>query len=92
MEIRKIFRAGNSLVVSLPREALERMGLAEGSRLILTVEPDRRALVFQPLQEDLLDIAREVIDEYRPFLASPPGGAPGAGSPSAAHRNGRTRP
>lgn len=69
LEIRKVFRAGNSLVISLPRAALAEMGLQEGSRVIVTVERDRRAIVIEPLQEDLLEIAREVIDEYRPFVA-----------------------
>lgn len=68
MEIRKVFRAGNSLVISLPRQVLETMGLQEGSRLMVNVERNRRALVLQPLEEDLIDIAREVIDQYRPFL------------------------
>lgn len=68
MEIRKVFRAGNSLVISLPRQILETMGLQEGSRLMVSVEMSRRAVVLQPLEEDLIDIAREVIDQYRPFL------------------------
>lgn len=70
MELRKLFRAGNSLVVSLPRDVIAAMGLEEGSRLILTYERDRRALILEPLREDLIEIAREVIDEYRPFVES----------------------
>src|SRR5690606_27564141 len=69
LEIRKVFRAGNSLVISLPRAAMADMGLQEGSRVIVTVERGRRAIIIEPLQEDLLEIAREVIDEYRPFVA-----------------------
>lgn len=88
MELRKLFRAGNSLVVSLPRAVITAMGLEEGSRLILTYERDRRALVLEPLREDLIEIAREVIDEYRPFLESDHPAASAGGTVPTPHRDG----
>jgi len=37
MMIRKVFKTSNSLVVSLPRESIEQLGLAEGSELAVEV-------------------------------------------------------
>lgn len=73
--VRKIFRTGNSMVVSLPKDALELLGLAEGAEVSVEVDQERRRIVITPVQSALPGVdeefARQVaefIAQYRPAL------------------------
>ena len=73
--IRKIFKTGNSLVVSLSRESIEMLGLREGSELSIVVDSDERQIILSPARPTTGDIdptfARqldEFIEQYRPAL------------------------
>lgn len=73
--VRKVFRTGNSLVVSLPRESIALLGLHEGSELNIEVDVDQRHILLSPIEPAVADIdaefARqldEFIDRYRPAL------------------------
>ena len=73
--LRKVFRAGNSVVVSLPREAVEYLGLYEGSEISVELDREARQLVLRPLAVEMGDVdaefARQVdsfIERYRPAL------------------------
>ncbi len=73
--LRKLFRAGNSVVVSLPREAIEYLGLTEGSEVSVELDREGRQLVLKPLSVEAGDVtpefARQVdafIERYRPAL------------------------
>lgn len=75
--ISKVFQAGNSLAVSLPREFMEMLELGEGSELAVVVDLEARRIVFSLVEPGLVDIdpvfARqlaEFIVEYRPALAA----------------------
>ncbi|MCL6451630.1 MAG: hypothetical protein K6T75_10095 [Acetobacteraceae bacterium] len=50
MEIRKVFRAGNSLVVALPRDALRELGLEEGAPVAVEVDASKRRLVLRAVE------------------------------------------
>ena len=73
---RKVFKTGNSLVVSLPKDLLESLGIKNGTEV--SVEFDRKnhqiliRLAELPLAGDLSqEFARQVnefIDQYRPAL------------------------
>ena len=70
---RKIFKTGNSMVVSLPADALEAVGLALGDEVTVTVEPDHQRIVITPLalpgvRPDFLQRVDRFIDDYRPAL------------------------
>jgi antitoxin MazE len=72
---RRIFKTGNSLVISLPRETLISLGLQEGSKVWVTVDEERGRIIIEPLRASLADIdpafARQLddfIDRYRPAL------------------------
>ena len=72
---RKIFRSGNSLVVSLPAEALEPFGLAEGAEVSVEVDREHGGILVRPRERGVKDVdpefAREVmafIERYRPAL------------------------
>jgi antitoxin MazE len=73
--VRKIFRTGNSTVVSLPKDALDFLGLAEGSEVHLELDREHRQLILAPLERDLPGVdeafARQIadfIEAYRPAL------------------------
>jgi putative addiction module antidote len=72
---RKIFKTGNSLVVSLPRESLQSLGLEEGSEVNVVLDESKGHIVIEPSRPSLADIdstfARqldEFIEKYRPAL------------------------
>jgi putative addiction module antidote len=71
--LRKIFKTGNSMVVSLPREMLESLGAADGSDVSVELEDGK--IVIRPMRqavpgvdEDFARQLSEFIDEYRPAL------------------------
>ncbi len=73
--IRKVFKAGNSLVLSLPRATLAALGLSEGSELKITLDVEAGRIVLSPLRPPAGDIdatfARQLDDfitQYRPAL------------------------
>lgn len=72
---RKIFRAGNSLVISLPKEAIDLLGLAEGADVDVEVDQEHRQVFISPVKVSLAGVdeefARRVarfIEQYRPAL------------------------
>ena len=73
--VRKIFKSGNSLVVSLPGDALERLGLEEGSEVTVAVDEREGRIVIERAHSSLTDVdavfARQLddfIERYRPAL------------------------
>ncbi|MDT8900473.1 AbrB/MazE/SpoVT family DNA-binding domain-containing protein [Anaeroselena agilis] len=49
MEVRKVFKAGNSSVVSLPFEMLKALGLKDGSHVSVELNREKRELVLKPV-------------------------------------------
>ncbi|HXF69068.1 MAG TPA: AbrB/MazE/SpoVT family DNA-binding domain-containing protein [Thermoflexus sp.] len=73
--LRKIFRTGNSAVVSLPKDALELLGLREGSEVSVEVDRERRRIIITPVgsalpgvDEEFARQVAEFIEQYRPAL------------------------
>jgi putative addiction module antidote len=71
--LRKIFKTGNSMVVSLPREMLESLGVADGSDISVELEDGK--IVIRPIRQTVPGVDEEFarqlsefIDEYRPAL------------------------
>ena len=46
--IRKVFRTGNSMVVSLPKEMLDALELREGGAVSVELDSERRNIVIRP--------------------------------------------
>ena len=72
---RKIFKSGNSLVVTLPAESMELLGLGEGSEVTVTVDQDGQRILIEPSARPGAEItpafARQLddfIEQYRPAL------------------------
>lgn len=56
MEIRKIYRAGNSLVFSIPKEYLETLRLREGGNLAVYCDMATRSIVARPVDVEQVTI------------------------------------
>ena len=73
--IRKIFRTGNSTVVSLPKEMLDALHLTEGGEVSLELDTEHGRIVVAPSTAEAAGVdaefAKQVadfIDQYRPAL------------------------
>jgi antitoxin component of MazEF toxin-antitoxin module len=74
---RKIFRTGNSIVISLPRQALEYLGNQEGAEVSVELDHDLLQIVIAPIDvglaiagvvEEFPHQVKEFIEQYRPAL------------------------
>lgn len=73
--VRKVFKTGNSLVVSLPKEAIQLLALKEGSDVSITVDKVQEQIIIEPAYEEIASVdkafARQVtefVELYRPAL------------------------
>jgi len=72
---RKIFRTGNSTVVSLPADVLEAVDLELGDEVTVVADPEQRQIIITPAGASLpgvrpgfLDHVDRFIAQYRPAL------------------------
>lgn len=49
MEVRKVFKTGNSCVVSLPLNMLKALGLKDGAHVSMEVNREKREIVLKPV-------------------------------------------
>jgi putative addiction module antidote len=62
-------KVGGSLVVILPKEALERLKIAEGDTVSLTEAPGAYRIVnYDPALEQEMESARRMAKKWRPVL------------------------
>ena len=74
--LRKIFRTGNSIVVSIPKDILDELKLSEGEDVSVELDSKQRQIVISTVKKPLAvgvdkTYARQVeefIKEYRPAL------------------------
>jgi putative addiction module antidote len=65
----KVTQIGNSLGVVLPKEVVERLGIARGQILSLAETPNGIELsAFDPEFEEQLRVAEKIMDRYRNTL------------------------
>lgn len=50
---RKIYRTGNSLVVTLPKDALDQLRMREGTEVEIKITDEQDALIISPMEESL---------------------------------------
>jgi putative addiction module antidote len=74
---RKVFKTGNSVVVSLPQEFLEALNTQLGENVEMLLDRENQQVIIKPLQGSLekagitADFAQQLdafIKEYRPAL------------------------
>jgi len=73
---RKVFKTGNSLVVSLPKDLLESLGMQDGTDVSVELDRKNRQILIRPaelplagdLSQEFAQQVNEFIDQYRPAL------------------------
>jgi putative addiction module antidote len=65
---RKLFRSGNSTVVSLPSEALDALGLEPGDEVTVAADPAGGRIVITPVEPSLPDVSPGFLDEVDRFV------------------------
>lgn len=74
---RKVFKSGNSMVISLPREVTEYLKIRAGTEVTVALDRERRQIVIAPVELPIAatgitpEFARQVtefIEQYRPAL------------------------
>jgi antitoxin component of MazEF toxin-antitoxin module len=75
--LRRLFKTGNSVVLSLPKEILDGLGLVNGENVSLELDRQQRRVIITPVEKPLAiagvdeDFARQVngfIELYRSAL------------------------
>lgn len=75
--LRKVFRTGNSVVVSLPREVLDYLNIQEGTEIEVDLDRENRQVILKPVamplakagvDEKFAHQVAEFIEQYRPAL------------------------
>ena len=75
--LRKIFKTGNSVVVSLPRDIISYLNITEGTEVNVELDREKRQIVITSVDPPLAaaDINREFaqqitdfMEQYRPAL------------------------
>jgi antitoxin MazE len=74
--LRKLFKTGNSIVVSLPKDITEPLGVSEGTDVSVELDRENRQIIIRPtappiagdIDEDFARQLAEFIEEYRPAL------------------------
>jgi antitoxin component of MazEF toxin-antitoxin module len=73
----KVFKSGNSLIISLPKDALELVGISEVSEVSVDLDRDKNRIVISSVEEPMAvagvykTFAHQVaesVDRYRPAL------------------------
>jgi putative addiction module antidote len=75
--IRQLFKTGNSVVLSLPKEVLDDLGVKVGESINLELDSEQRRVILTPVEKPIAiagvneEFARQVdafIQQYRPAL------------------------
>ena len=75
--LRKVFKTGNSMVVSLPKEAIEFLHMAEGTEVSVEIDRENRQILITPVNPTYAEAGidpefahqvAEFIEQYRPAL------------------------
>jgi antitoxin MazE len=75
--LRKIFKTGNSVVVSLPKDVIEYLNMREGTEVNVELDREKRQIVITPAEPPLAipdvdpEFAQQItefIEQYRPAL------------------------
>jgi putative addiction module antidote len=65
---RKIYRTGNSLVVTLPKDALDRLRMSEGTEVDIKINEKERVLVISPAEDSLDGVDEEFAAQVGRFI------------------------
>jgi antitoxin MazE len=72
--LRKVFKTGNSVVISLPKDALDLLGIREESDVSVDIDRENRQVIISPakgplaeagVDEEFAQQVSEFINQYR---------------------------
>ena len=74
--LRKVFKTGNSLVVSLPKDLLDPLGVHDGTNVSVELDHENQQILIKPVDlpvagaitSDFAQQVDEFIQQYRPAL------------------------
>jgi antitoxin MazE len=75
--IRRLFKSGNSIVLSIPKEVLDDLGIKDGENVHLELDHEQRRFIISPVEKPRAlpgidaEFAKQVdafIQQYRPAL------------------------
>ncbi len=75
--IRHLFKTGNSIVLSLPKEILNELGVKDGESVSLELDREKHRVIITPIEKPIAiagvneEFARQIdefIELYRPAL------------------------
>jgi antitoxin MazE len=75
--IRRLFRTGNSIVLSLPKQVLDALGVKDGESVNLELDREQHRVIITPVEkpfildgvnEEFASQVDEFIQQYRPAL------------------------
>ena len=75
--LRRLFKTGNSVVLSLPKEILDSLGVSSGEDVSLELDLKQRRVIITPAEklpvvagvdEEFARQVSEFIEQYRPAL------------------------
>lgn len=74
--LQKIFRTGNSMVVSIPKDILDELQISEGDEVFIQLDRPQRQIVISPVEKPIAvgineTFAKQVddfIEKYGPAL------------------------
>lgn len=75
--LRKVFKTGNSVVISLPKDALDLLGITAGSDVAVDLDRENKQVIITPVkgplavagvEEEFAQQVSEFINQYRSAL------------------------
>jgi len=66
--VSKVFKEGNSLVVSLPEEVVAQLGLREGDEVSVSIDDAGGRLIVKPKHSGVLEIDQTLADQLDEFI------------------------
>ena len=67
--LRKIYKTGNSLVITLPKESLDQLNLHEGSEVSVALDESGQRLIIEPLQPNVPGVDAVFAAQLDAFIA-----------------------
>ena len=67
----KGLKVGSSAAVTIPKKALEELGLQIGDRVIVEIDKKHKVVIIEPavrVDRELIDWTKTFIEKYRPAL------------------------
>jgi putative addiction module antidote len=67
----KVLKVGSSAAVTIPKKALEELGLKIGDRVNVDTDKKRKTVLIEPLakvDKEIVDWTQKFIKKYRPAL------------------------